>query len=131
VRDAVRALLELAIGPGSAVDSAAGELAVATLHTAARGAAAHVVLDLDADGRACGWTLRHDGSPQDVLTAELASRSILFLGGPDLGQVRRCARPGCSMLFVQRHRSRRFCHPSCAHGQRQARYYRAHRRTAP
>lgn len=135
VRDAVRALLEhAAAAPGQARPPYGPEAAsaVRTLEASARGACAHVVLVAAAGSGGTGWTLAHDGPPDDVLVAAVASRCILFLGGADIDEVRVCARPDCPMLFVRRHRARRFCHESCAHSLRQARYYRARTaRTAP
>jgi predicted RNA-binding Zn ribbon-like protein len=120
VRDAIRLLLgRIADGlpPGDA------GAAVRTLNSAAGRAPAHPALEGADDGRLT-WALHHRGRAADVLVAEVASRCILFLGGDDADRVRRCERAECPMLFVQRHRARRFCHESCAHSVRQARYYR-------
>jgi len=70
-------------------------------------------------------TLVYTGSRFDVLVAQVAAECIAFFAGPGLTQVRRCAHPDCAMFFVQQHRTRRFCHESCAHRLRQARYYLA------
>jgi predicted RNA-binding Zn ribbon-like protein len=35
-----------------------------------------------------------------------------------------CANDDCSMLFVQHHHRRRWCHDGCGHRHRQAAYYR-------
>jgi len=121
VRDATRQLLtELTDGrrPLSAQ-------AAAVLHDASRSACAHLALDVA--GEAPRWDLHVDGPEADVLVATVAARSILFLGGEDARSVRRCARAACPLLFVQRHRARRFCSEYCSHSVRQARYYRAHR----
>lgn len=134
VRDAVRALLARAAAaagrdrPPHGPDAAS---AVETLHASARRAGAHVVLRTAPDGAPTGWALEHTGRPEDVLVAAVASRCLLFLGGPDLSHVRVCARPDCPMLFVRRHGARRFCNESCAHSLRQARYYRARTSRAP
>ena len=128
VRDAIRTLLEHAAAiptPARPPYGPEAATAVQTLHASARRACAHVVLDTAAGSQEPGWTLAHDGSPPDVLVAVIASRCILFLGGEDIDNVRICARPNCPMLFVQRHRARRYCHESCGHSLRQARYYRA------
>ena len=131
LRDAVRALLEHADrshGPDRAPYGPAAAGAVEVLHASAHRASTHVVLGTGpgggGTGGGTGWTLAHDGTPDDVLVTAVASRCILFLGGPDREHVRVCARPDCPMLFVRRHRARRFCHESCAHSLRQARYYR-------
>ncbi|MFF5229693.1 CGNR zinc finger domain-containing protein [Dactylosporangium sp. NPDC000521] len=40
------------------------------------------------------------------------------------GRSGRCESPACCLFFVQHHPRRRYCHESCAHRDRQARYYR-------
>jgi predicted RNA-binding Zn ribbon-like protein len=64
----------------------------------------------------------------DAVLGLLAHEAITLLGGPDAARLRRCDHPDCTLTFVQRHRRRRWCHPSCGHRTRQAGYYR--RRTA-
>jgi predicted RNA-binding Zn ribbon-like protein len=117
VRDAVRTLLtdrvEGRVGTASA-------RAAQVLHQATQRASLHLALDLDSAPPR--WTLRFDGKGVDVWIAEVAARCILFVGGDDVARVRRCERRGCPMLFVQRHRSRRFCNQLCSHVVRQARY---------
>lgn len=117
VRDATRRLLLDAVDGRPAL---ADEWAVEVLNGEAAQAPAHLVLGLGADGPT--WWVDHHGEPDDVLAAMTATRCILFLGGEESARVRRCARPGCPMLFVQRHRARRYCRESCAHAFRQARY---------
>ena len=117
IRDATRLLLT--------ADSATARAdAAELLHREARRAAGHLALDLG--GGAPAWRLHHEGDVGDVFSAAVACRAILFLGGDDVRRVRRCARPTCPMLFVARHKARRFCHDTCAHSVRQARYYRRH-----
>jgi predicted RNA-binding Zn ribbon-like protein len=65
---------------------------------------------------------RPTGTHDAPLAWRLAVAIIELVTGPDAFRVRRCARPGCSMLFVQHHGHRRFCHPSCSHTMRQDRY---------
>lgn len=121
VRDATRALLgRIADGLPTAQAGAAAR----TLTAAAQRAPSHIALEIE-DGVLPTWALHHaGGTAADLLVAEVASRCILFLGGDDASRVRRCARPQCPMLFVQHHKARRYCHQSCAHSVRQARYYR-------
>lgn len=119
VRDATRHLLSLA---AAGTPGLADVGAVDVLNEHAASTPTHLVLGVD--GTAPSWRIDHQGPAREALVAMVASRCILFLGGTDLRLVRRCARPGCPLLFVQRHRSRRFCHQSCAHRIRQARYYR-------
>lgn len=120
IRDATRLLLtETVDGHRAATRADAAEL----LHQEARRAAGHLALDVDG---APTWQLHHEGEVHDVFLAAVASRCILFLGGEDAGRIQRCARSVCPMLFVTRHRARRFCSDTCAHSVRQARYYRRH-----
>jgi predicted RNA-binding Zn ribbon-like protein len=58
----------------------------------------------------------------------LATACIELLTDDRARLLRRCEGPSCCLFFVQHHRRRRYCHESCAHRDRQARYYR--RRTA-
>jgi predicted RNA-binding Zn ribbon-like protein len=67
----------------------------------------------------------YSGGKFEVLVARLAAGAITFLAGTELELVRRCGHPDCQMFFVQQHHRRRFCHESCAHRARQARYYLA------
>jgi predicted RNA-binding Zn ribbon-like protein len=120
IRDATRLFLtETVDGHRAATRADAAEL----LHREARRAAGHLALDIDG---ATTWRLHHEGNVDDVFLAAVACRCILFLGGEDADRVQRCARPACPMLFVRRHRARRFCEDTCAHSVRQARYYRRH-----
>lgn len=121
VRDATRLILAQAADDAS---PPSGAPAAETLNREARRAVAHLALDVGGDGVPT-WQLRHEGRDVDVFVAATAGRCILFLGGPDIARVRRCEHPHCPMFFVQRHRARRFCHESCAHSIRQARYYRS------
>ncbi len=123
IRDATRSLMiELANGSTALSEAAAGDL-----RRASRRAPAHLALDLRTADQP-SWELHHDGPPQDVFVASVASRCILFIAGDDAGNVRRCARPACPLLFVQHHRARRFCSEYCTHRVRQARYYQATKR---
>jgi predicted RNA-binding Zn ribbon-like protein len=120
IRDATRLFLtETVDGHHAAARADAAEL----LHREARSAPGHLALDIDG---ARTWRLHHEGDVDDVFRAAVACRCILFLGGDDADRVQRCARPACPMLFVRRHRARRFCEDTCAHSVRQARYYRRH-----
>ena len=122
IRDAARLLLtELADGSHPLSTTAAE-----ALNAASRRAPGHLALDIGNAGPT--WELRHDGAPADVFAASVAARCIRFVAGDDAARVRRCARPGCPLLYVQHHRARRFCSERCAHSVRQARYYRATKR---
>jgi predicted RNA-binding Zn ribbon-like protein len=73
-------------------------------------------------------TVERTGTALDALLARIANETIDLVGGPKRLLLRQCSGPGCSMLFVQNHHKRRWCHQSCGHRSRQARYYR--RKTA-
>lgn len=60
-----------------------------------------------------------------AVLGRIAACAVELLAGPDV--LRRCTAPGCSMFFVRDHPRRRWCHPSCGHRDRQARYYRRRR----
>lgn len=68
--------------------------------------------------------LQSSGPTFDRVCGQLAMDTIEVLSGAQGDQLRRCQGPGCSMLFVQHHKRRRFCHESCSHRDRQMRYYR-------
>lgn len=63
-----------------------------------------------------------------ALLGGLATAGIELLTDGRARLLRRCEGPDCCLFFVQHHPRRRYCHESCAHRDRQARYYR--RRTA-
>ncbi|HEU5391478.1 MAG TPA: CGNR zinc finger domain-containing protein [Streptosporangiaceae bacterium] len=65
----------------------------------------------------------------DVVLGRLAVDAICLVTGPH--PLRVCAGPGCGLLFVARHRRRRFCHHSCSHRARQAAYYHRHHPPVP
>ncbi|MEM9408744.1 MAG: ABATE domain-containing protein [Acidobacteriota bacterium] len=74
--------------------------------------------------------VRFEQSGVAGLLARLAVATIELLSSDDVDRLRRCEGPGCSMMFLQHHRRRRFCHESCSHRARQMRYYRRTRGTA-
>jgi predicted RNA-binding Zn ribbon-like protein len=114
LRDAIRDVLSAV-----ADDSTPEESALAVVNSAAEGAPTVVRLR---------W--------REMRRVELASGRAAVLGRlanscaetvtDPSDVVCRCEGPGCTLLFVRCHRRRRFCHPSCAHRDRQARYYRRH-----
>jgi predicted RNA-binding Zn ribbon-like protein len=73
---------------------------------------------LVADGR------RGTATGDAALLGSLATACIELLTGGQTRLLRRCEGPGCCLFFVQHHPRRRYCHESCAHRDRQARYYR-------
>ena len=98
--------------------------ALAALNRAAARASSRVRIEWDAVAGPRS-IVSYSGGLFDVFVAQLATDCIAFLAGPGVRAVRRCAHPECEMLFVQHHRTRRFCHDGCSHRARQARYYRA------
>jgi predicted RNA-binding Zn ribbon-like protein len=65
------------------------------------------------------------GDAMARICAVLATSCIELCTGARRGAVRRCEGPGCSLLFVQHDRRRRFCHESCSHRARQRKYWRS------
>jgi predicted RNA-binding Zn ribbon-like protein len=120
LRDAVRAALS-AGADGGVPDAAAIDMVNATA------AAAPTSVRLD-------WVsgnppAAHRMDTTDGVTAVLgriATCCIEVVADPHGRILRRCEGPDCTLLFLRHHRRRRFCHPSCAHRDRQARYYRRH-----
>lgn len=118
LRDSVHALFT------ATIDAAAlPETAIAYVNTAAARAPTSPQLvrrpagDLAADRRGAA---RGDAA----LLGGLAGACIELLTDDRARLLRRCAGPGCCLFFVQHHKRRRYCHESCAHRDRQARYYR-------
>ncbi|MFI7642592.1 CGNR zinc finger domain-containing protein [Nonomuraea sp. NPDC049400] len=119
LRDCVHALLSAAVeglAPGTAAVERVNGFA----------AAAPTFLRLDwRDGPPAARRLDTATGAAAVL-GRIAAGCVELLTGPLAGRVRRCHGPGCSLFFVQHHSRRRWCHPSCGHRDRQARYYRRH-----
>jgi predicted RNA-binding Zn ribbon-like protein len=63
---------------------------------------------------------------ETALLGGLATACVALLTDDRARLLRRCEGPGCRLFFVQHHARRRYCHESCAHRVRQARYYRRH-----
>lgn len=83
-------------------------------------------LELDWSGAGPVARHRETASGGAAVLGRIAACAVELLAGPDV--LRRCTAPGCSMFFVRDHPRRRWCHPSCGHRDRQARYYRRLRR---
>jgi predicted RNA-binding Zn ribbon-like protein len=120
LRDAIRIVLSAA-ADGRVPDQAA----VHAVNSAA--AAAPTISHMDWDS-GCGPTARRlditVGSTP--VLGHIATCCIELVTDPRAGIVRRCEGPDCSLLFIRQHHRRRFCHSSCGHRDRQARYYRRH-----
>jgi predicted RNA-binding Zn ribbon-like protein len=117
LRDATHALI------GRRVDGLPPSIAaVETLNRHAARGPRTLRLDVAAGGVRIGSSSTARGI--DAVLGHLAHEAITLLGGPDAARLRRCDHPECTMAFVQQHRRRRWCHPSCGHRTRQASYYR-------
>jgi predicted RNA-binding Zn ribbon-like protein len=117
LRDVVRHILRAALDG----ETPAPELVIALNQAAAR---APLTARLSWDSNGPGASTRAKGPLLDVLLGTIATETIALLSGPDRCLLRACTGPGCTLLFLQNHHRRRFCHPSCGHRDRQARYYR-------
>lgn len=120
LRGAVIRVLD-AVVAGGPVDNGA----ISTLNVFAARAPGHLELSWRNTHRSAAFT--RTGLEGDIFFATLASDFVSFLAGPSVQLLRRCERPGCFMLFVQQHKTRRFCHDGCSHQMRQSRYYRSSR----
>jgi predicted RNA-binding Zn ribbon-like protein len=101
--------------------------AIAHVNTAAAKAPTSPQLVRQPDG-ALAARSRGAATGDAALLGGLATACIELLTGNRARLLRRCESPDCCLFFVQHHPRRRYCHESCAHRDRQARYYR--RRTA-
>jgi predicted RNA-binding Zn ribbon-like protein len=124
LRAAIRALLEAKIGdrepPPDAVD---------TLNAASAAAPGSPCLVAGAEGIAAGWRW-HVEDGQALTLAAAASSAIEVLTG-QAERLRRCANPGCSMLFLADSARRQWCTPNiCGNRARVARHYHRHRGAA-
>jgi predicted RNA-binding Zn ribbon-like protein len=124
LRDATHHLLHALARPNSSDGVAGNASTIATLNRHAASAPSHLRLSWE-PGTSPEARTKCSGGQLDVLLAEIASTCIEFIGGPEAKLVRCCSGNGCSLLFVQNHHKRRFCHESCSHRTRQARYYQS------
>ena len=65
------------------------------------------------------------GDQTDALLGTVAHLTIALLAGADAMLLRVCGNDDCQMLFLKTHHRRRWCHNSCGHRHRQAKYYRS------
>ncbi|MER6000452.1 ABATE domain-containing protein [Nonomuraea angiospora] len=117
LRDCVHALLSAAV-EGRVPDAAQ----VRRVNDFTAAAPTYLWLDWSGGAPASRWADTVTG-PAAVL-GSIATCCVELLTGPQADRVRRCQGPGCSLFFVHNHPRRRWCHPSCGHRDRQARYYR-------
>lgn len=122
LRDHVRAIVRAAVAGESPRPQSlrAIERAAATCPRKPR-------LELAGDQPQVHW--QRIGSRLERELAEIAEATIELMVGPSWAALRECAADDCTMLFVQHHRRRRFCHASCSHRMRQLSYL-ARRRQA-
>ncbi len=127
LRDAIRQLFDEAHA-GVELDDrslAIVNRASATVTTALVGARAGAVLERVERLSAA--------DPTDLALAAAARSAIEILTDPaDAARIRRCANPGCSMLFFNGDARRRWCTPNiCGNRARVARHYHRHRSDQP
>ncbi len=120
LRDAVRVLLEARLNGGrptraalEVVDRHAGAAPVVRRLVWGDEPAVRVEPGAPGFGGVLGW---------------LAVGAIELVAGPAGDALAGCEAPDCTMLFVRHHGRRRFCHESCSHRTRQARYERRRHR---
>lgn len=120
LRDAIRALLD-AVQQGAALDPASLDLVNAT--SALVSVSVNIAVR---NGLAERRERRHYDDPAAVTLASAARSAIDVLTDPVLrSNLRRCASPTCSMLFVNGDPRRRWCTPNiCGNRDRVARHYR-------
>jgi predicted RNA-binding Zn ribbon-like protein len=121
LRDHLHALFS-----ASAENAVADPAAVAAVNRCVAAGPPALALTWTSEGtRRAGWT--DTGAGVAAVLGRIATNAIELLTAPD--GIARCTGPGCSLVFVRTHARRRFCHPSCGHRDRQARYYRRTRST--
>jgi predicted RNA-binding Zn ribbon-like protein len=118
LRDNVHALFTATV-TGTSPPAAA----ITEINTAAARAPTYPQLSRQPGG-AFGAERRGDATGDAALLGDLATACIELLTGDRAELLRRCRSPDCCLFFVQHHPRRRYCHESCAHRDRQARYYR-------
>jgi predicted RNA-binding Zn ribbon-like protein len=65
-----------------------------------------------------------EGADADAaVLASVARAAMDLLTGPDLTRLRRCAGPGCVLLFLRERRRREWCSDACGNRARVARHY--------
>jgi predicted RNA-binding Zn ribbon-like protein len=119
--DDVSALRELREAARSALmarmaDQLPSAKVIAVLNRHAAAACAHVALT--AVGDEARVQVHYRGAA--AARAQLATSCIELL--MQAVPIRRCQGAGCGLFFAPRHLRRRFCHESCSHRARQARY---------
>ncbi|MEV0246912.1 CGNR zinc finger domain-containing protein [Nocardia sp. NPDC050712] len=121
LRDAVREVLS-AVAQNRSPEPAA----VHTVNEFAAAAPSFPVLDWPENETAHSrWQYTVDGPP--AVLGRIAAECVELVTGPRGVTVRGCPAPDCTLFFLKNHSRRRWCHSSCGHRDRQARYYRRRR----
>ena len=122
LRTALREVFEASIDGRAPSDRAVDELN--RFAESALGSPAIEVVD-GAPRMTTHWHIRRDGSPR---LAAIAGDAIALIGDPARrAQLRRCANPTCSMLFVAENPRRVWCAPNiCGNRARVARHQQRH-----
>jgi predicted RNA-binding Zn ribbon-like protein len=122
LREALRALFQAALHT-----TPPPRFAVARLNAASRAAAAYAQLAWPSDAHP-SVRMRYatpPAQPAAVLLGAIARSAMDLLTGPDRDRLRQCEGPGCSLLFVDKRRQRRWCSPFlCGNRVRVARHHR-------
>lgn len=121
LRDGVHALFTAAV-----TATAPPDVAIAQVNAAAAQAPTYQHLVRQPDGVLVADS-RGTATDDAALLGGLATACIELLTDGQARLLRRCETPDCCLFFVQHHPRRRYCHESCAHRDRQARYYRRRR----
>jgi predicted RNA-binding Zn ribbon-like protein len=71
----------------------------------------------------------HAANPCTAALAEIAASAIQLIGGPELPQIRNCADPTCSLMFIDRSRPgrRRWCSMERCGNRAKTAHYRSRR----
>lgn len=118
LRDSVHALFTATV-----TATAPPEAAIAHVNAAAAAAPTSPQLIRQPNGTVVAGS-RMSATGDIALLGDLATACIDLLTDDRARVLRRCEALDCCLFFVQHHPRRRYCHESCAHRDRQARYYR-------
>lgn len=137
LRQALRALLAVAVRPGPPSRADAGRLlpadeAVARLNSAAARVPVTPRLEWRIPEETAGAPAAElvPAEPSQApgtavaLSAALSRAAMDFLTGPDRERLRSCAAPRCVRYFLRTHGRQEFCKTSCSNRARAARHYR-------
>lgn len=120
LRQAIRSILDTVIAGG-------GSFAALDAVNVAAAAAPSVPQLARVDG---DWQLHQEflaADPQALSLGVAAASLIEVLTGPAVKRLRRCANPGCSMLFIAEDARRKWCTQNiCGNRTRVARHYQRH-----